>query len=691
MSEQNVGLSPPSGSTRSICSSLLRSSWPAIALGLAASVSFAIGPLFARAIGESIGTGDGSARTGLLLRLLVGGAVALPIAALAGRRKRWSALAATSAGWSLLVTAAMAVVPDGGGLAMLFGLAGVGDALALVALPLVLHCRGFSRSASSVISLSIFFASIGLGAIASAVANTTMEITWRGAFLLACGLVLPGSAAAMAVPLPHASADLEAERIRPALGVGERVNVVWATSRTGPALLALGSIGAVLACFAGFAPALLRDRWAQSTSQTAVVVAAAFFVVAVGTVLGERQMHRRSLGRSKTAIAMFLASVFGAGALWIPEPFAAFLVLVLLSFTGLGIGAGAAYATMADQLDDERTPIASALLQIALGGGGVVGLVMAGSIDRRFGTAIALGIVGLPVMLVAAARLATRSSPVNDANNSAPAAANNSAPVAATTTTRPPHTPTNDAATPLVQLVDIEVFYGQVQVLFGVNLTIHQGEIVALLGTNGAGKSTALKVIAGQVFPSNGVVLLEGTDITALAAERRVPLGLAQIPGGRAVFGTLTVDENLELFASSLGQDRAAIAEGVARTFEVFPQLEAMRKRSAQTLSGGEQQMLALGKALLLRPRLLCIDELSLGLAPSVVADLLGLVRKIHAAGTTVILVEQSVNVALSIAERAIFMEKGEVRFDGPARELQGRDDLLRSVFLRADRATINA
>ena len=218
--------------------------------------------------------------------------------------------------------------------------------------------------------------------------------------------------------------------------------------------------------------------------------------------------------------------------------------------------------------------------------------------------------------------------------------------------------------------------------LFGVNLAIRHDEIVALLGTNGAGKSTALKVIAGQILPRSGTVLLEGTNITSLSAERRVPLGLAQIPGGRAVFGSLTVVENLELFAASLGKDRAAVRRGIDRTFATFPRLEAHRNRDAQTLSGGEQQMLALGKALLLEPRLLCIDELSLGLAPAVVADLLDLVRTIHANGTTIVIVEQSVNVALSIAQRAIFMEKGEVRFDGDAAELRDRSDLLRSVFL---------
>ena len=183
-------------------------------------------------------------------------------------------------------------------------------------------------------------------------------------------------------------------------------------------------------------------------------------------------------------------------------------------------------------------------------------------------------------------------------------------------------------------------------------------------------------------MPWGGSVRLRGADITYLDAERRVRLGIALVPGGRAVFGRMTVVENMRVFGFTHGRDRRAVDLGIERSLAVFPRLGERRNQAAGTLSGGEQQMLALSKALILEPRLLCIDELSLGLAPRVVGELLTMVRAINAAGTAVVLVEQSVNVALSLVQRAYFMEKGEVRFEGVAADLLGRGDLLRSVFL---------
>jgi ABC-type branched-subunit amino acid transport system ATPase component len=180
-----------------------------------------------------------------------------------------------------------------------------------------------------------------------------------------------------------------------------------------------------------------------------------------------------------------------------------------------------------------------------------------------------------------------------------------------------------------------------------------------------------------------------GTDITYLGTDRRVALGISQVPGGRAVFGPMTVAENLAVYGYSHGRNRATVAAGIEATFAAFPRLSERRSQKASTLSGGEQQMLALGKALILRPRLLLIDELSLGLAPIVVTELLAMVRTINDSGTSVVLVEQSVNIALSLVHHAYFMEKGEIRFDGPSSELLARPDLLRSVFLQGVAAAI--
>ena len=234
----------------------------------------------------------------------------------------------------------------------------------------------------------------------------------------------------------------------------------------------------------------------------------------------------------------------------------------------------------------------------------------------------------------------------------------------------------------LLEVRNLDFSYGTVQVLFGIDLDVPEGEIVVLLGTNGAGKSTLLRAICGLDHPTRGSVRFDGHDITYLEAEQILGLGIAQMPGGRAVFPGLTVTENLRAGCYSFRRDRARVEAEIAEVQKIFPLLAERRDQMAATLSGGEQQMLSLAKAFLTRPRLLCIDELSLGLAPAVVEQLLGVVRAIHERGTTVIIVEQSVNVALALGTTGVFMEKGEVRFVGPAQDLLDRPDLLRSVFL---------
>ena len=233
---------------------------------------------------------------------------------------------------------------------------------------------------------------------------------------------------------------------------------------------------------------------------------------------------------------------------------------------------------------------------------------------------------------------------------------------------------------PILELRGVDFGYGKLQVLHGVDLRVGEGELVALLGVNGAGKSTVLRAISGLGTPTAGSIRFAGADVTYLDAEARVRLGISQVPGGRAVFGPLTVIDNLRSYAYSL--DRRAAAPAIDRALEAFPRLEERRNQAAGTLSGGEQQMLAMAKALMLEPRLLLIDELSLGLAPIIVGQLLDAVREINRTGTAIVLVEQSVNIALDLADHAFFMERGAVQFDGPSHELLGRDDLLRAVFL---------
>ncbi|MCK4178026.1 ATP-binding cassette domain-containing protein [Aciditerrimonas ferrireducens] len=236
---------------------------------------------------------------------------------------------------------------------------------------------------------------------------------------------------------------------------------------------------------------------------------------------------------------------------------------------------------------------------------------------------------------------------------------------------------------------EVEVAYGQVQVLFGVDLEVGEGELVALLGTNGAGKSTLLKAVAGLARVQGGEVRLGGRRVTNRPAGALAELGVRLMPGGRGVFPSLSVEENLRLGGWLARRDPGALRAARQRVLALFPVLATRLHQEAGSLSGGEQQMLSLAMALMVRPRVLLLDELSLGLAPTVVGQLLEVVRLLHAEGVTVVVVEQSVNVALELAERAVFLEKGEVRFSGPTAELLARPDVLRSVFLAGAEAAL--
>jgi ABC-type branched-subunit amino acid transport system ATPase component len=235
---------------------------------------------------------------------------------------------------------------------------------------------------------------------------------------------------------------------------------------------------------------------------------------------------------------------------------------------------------------------------------------------------------------------------------------------------------------PIIDVDGVDFSYGRLQVLFDVSLEVEQGEALALLGTNGAGKSTLLRLLCGLERPSAGTIAFEGADITTEPAERLVGRGLALISGGHAIFPDLTVRENLDIQALPIHRDRKTVRARTAQVMETFPVLERTLRRRAGTMSGGEQQQLALAKALLLEPKVLCIDELSLGLAPVVVKELMEVVRSLLDTGITLVIVEQSLSVACEICERAVFMEKGEIRFEGPATELLERDDIARAVFL---------
>ena len=281
-----------------------------------------------------------------------------------------------------------------------------------------------------------------------------------------------------------------------------------------------------------------------------------------------------------------------------------------------------------------------------------------------------LGVLGLPLVVVGWA-VRRFASPARDAETAV---------AVSKATTVPRRVYPAATGPPLLSVEQLSVSYGSVQVLFGVDLTVQEGAVVALMGTNGAGKTTLLRAVSGLEPTIGGRIVYAGLDITKTRPTWRVGMGLHQVVETDAVVGPLTVAENLTLFGHGL--DRARRARSIADAYELFPRLAERSRQRAATLSGGEKQMLGLAKAVVTPPRLLLIDEFSLGLAPTVIADLLPVIRRIADQGSAVLLVEQSVNVALSVADHAYVMEKGEIGYSGPAGELRARPDLLRAAYL---------
>ena len=232
----------------------------------------------------------------------------------------------------------------------------------------------------------------------------------------------------------------------------------------------------------------------------------------------------------------------------------------------------------------------------------------------------------------------------------------------------------------LLAIENLSVHYGAIQALHGVSIAVEPGEIVTLIGANGAGKSTTLRAVSGLVKASGGTITFDGKNLAGLAAHKILRLGLAQVPEGRGIFLNLTVDENLDLgaFARKNGKEVESDRE---RVFALFPRLKERLSQRAGTLSGGEQQMLAIGRALLARPRLLLLDEPSLGLAPQLVQTIFKIIREINASGTTIFLVEQNAHMALRIAHRAYVLEVGSVVMQGDAKQLAASDEVKKAYL----------
>ena len=232
----------------------------------------------------------------------------------------------------------------------------------------------------------------------------------------------------------------------------------------------------------------------------------------------------------------------------------------------------------------------------------------------------------------------------------------------------------------MLHIDNINVYYGAIHALKGISVDVTEGEIVTLIGANGAGKSTILRTISGLLRPKSGTILFEGKNLAVMAAQDIVKLGLSQVPEGRRVFANMTVLENLELGAYTRS-DKAGIAADLDKIFKRFPRLLERKAQLAGTLSGGEQQMLAMGRALMSRPRLLLLDEPSMGLAPLLVKEIFSIIKEINQTGTTILLVEQSAHMALSIAHRAYVLETGRITLTGQAAELAQSEE-IRKAYL---------
>ena len=235
-------------------------------------------------------------------------------------------------------------------------------------------------------------------------------------------------------------------------------------------------------------------------------------------------------------------------------------------------------------------------------------------------------------------------------------------------------------AEPMLKIDNIDVYYGAIHALKGISLEVNEGEIVTLIGANGAGKSTTLRTISGLLKPKTGSITFLGQNIAGVRAHEIVKKGISQVPEGRRVFAEMTVMENLDLGAF-VRKDKAGIQQDLKHVFELFPRLEERKNQSAGTLSGGEQQMLAMGRALMSRPKLLLLDEPSMGLAPLLIKEIFNIIVDINKSGTTVLLVEQNANMALSIADRAYVLEIGTIKKTGTGADLL-QDDDVRKAYL---------
>ncbi len=627
-----------------------------------------LGPIIA----ESFGVGVGAFGVIGILVLVVAPLVAIPVSLIADRRARMPIALACAATWGLFSLASAVAFS-----LTLLVIARIGSSLGrTVSYPVQLSlladfysprvrakAMGVHSQANTV---GAIFGALGAGAIAQ-------FFGWRTAFIVLAVPTLLTILAVRSVREPQRGAfermetteALPFREVFPRLYAIRSQRYVWFA---GIYIVGGGTLGTVL-----ILPFYFKETYDIGPFGIGVIGAVAGLGAMVATFIGARIAQDRlneapRIGVRWIATIMFVScgflGVFGlAPTLWITMP----LLFVLFALFGLISPLLATIGTLI--APPELRSSAYSIGQVIWLLGAIPALLIAFIADQAgYGWAFAVAAV---VLLRGVFHILTVSRYID----------------ADVARRDPEHVDTGARTDPdgrvlLLETKDLTVSYDGVQVLFGVDLQIRKGEIVALLGTNGAGKSTTLNAINGLVEPDGGNVWFDGVPITGEPPERTTARGIVQAPGGRGIFPGLTVEENLRLGAFLIRKDKALLAARLDEVLEVFPALRALLPQRAGSLSGGQRQQLVLAQAFLLKPKLLLIDELSLGLAPVIVQELLQTVRRLNAEGVTIVLVEQSVNVALTLADRAYFMEKGQVRFEGPTAELLHRDDLLRSVFL---------
>ena len=447
-------------------------------------------------------------------------------------------------------------------------------------------------------------------------------------------------------------------------------------------MVSLGAFGFAITTVPIYLNFILEDEFGLAVGQRGAIASATSAGALVGAVIGGKYADRlfaRSPERCMHAVAGAIAAL-GVG-LAVQAYAPNLIVFVVVGFVTSGLlFAGLVPVSL---IVAAITPFQFRAVGFALVGlylslvGGLGGAFLGAAFETRFGPQVAVAVLA-PLASVAAAAFLVRGSRTVRAD-----IAQAAADIAEEQAERDRVAAGGEL--PLLQVRHLDFSYGSLQVLFDVSLDVREGEVLALLGTNGAGKSTLLRAVSGLDYADRGVIRLSGRTITFAEPHTRVDLGVVQVPGGKAVYPTLSVADNLLAGGYTLIGDPAELSARIEEVLDLFPALRPRLDQLAGTLSGGEQQLLGLATAMLLRPRILLIDELSLGLAPVMVQQVLETVERLKATGLTMVIVEQSVNIALSIADRAVFMEKGTVRFEGPAQELLHRDDLVRAVFLGSD------